>query len=434
MAQEIIQVRLRSPLLKILLLIPPIVAAICSYFSVSWYLGNTLAENLDPNDGNLEIARRALAMAPNDPLTHVRLAELKQEDLPLDRQSEAIPEFEKAVSLSPNDYRFWIFLGTAYERVGESNKAEQALKRAVTLAPSYSYPHWYFGNLLLRNARYDEAFAELRIAGESNSELQSQQFNLIWQVYGDDLEGLKNAVGRSSTSRSAFALYLVSQKQFEVALRLWNTLSNDEKRANQSTAGEMISTLNNNFRFHDSLKIWNEIADEKLRAQVDQIFNAGFEQDVPDGPELVFGWRINNQPQVQIRIDAAKRHSGMRSVRVVYQVRTNLDAVSVYQLVPVQPGSSYDLECYVSTSDLQTGSSPRIDILDPTTNGVLVSSSNAPSGTNDWSPISLSFSTSDKTQAVMVRIARSSCADKDTPVCPIFGSVWYDDFTLKRRN
>ena len=124
----------------------------------------------------------------------------------------------------------------------------------------------------------------------------------------------------------------------------------------------------------------------------------------------------------------------MRSVRVVYQVRTNLEAVSVYQLVPVQPGSSYDLQCYVSTSDLQTGSAPRIDILDPTTNGVLVSSSNAPSGTNDWSPINLSFNTSDKTQAVLVRIARSSCADKDTPVCPIFGSVWYDDFTLKRRN
>ena len=434
MPQEIIQVRLRNPLIRILLLIPPIVAAVCSYFAVSWYLGNTLAENLDPKEANPEIARRALAMAPDDPLPHARLAELMQQDLPLDRQSEVIPEFEKAAKLSPNDYRFLIFLGTAYERIGESNKAEQALKRAVALAPSYSYPHWYLGNLMLRSARYDEAFAELRLAGESNSELQPQQFNLIWQVYGDDLEGLKNAVGQSSTSRSAFALYLLSQKQFEIGLRLWNTLSNEEKKANGLTATEMITTLNNNFRFHDALNIWNEIGDEKLKAQVDQIFDSGFEQDVPNGFEPVFGWRINNLAQVQVGLDPAKRHSGMRSVRLLYQARTNLEGVNLYQLVPVQPGRTYDLECYVSTSDLQTGSAPRIDILDPTTNGVLVSSESAPSGTNDWSRINLSFNTSDKTQAVMVRIVRSSCVDKDTPVCPIFGSVWYDDFSLKRRN
>jgi hypothetical protein len=124
----------------------------------------------------------------------------------------------------------------------------------------------------------------------------------------------------------------------------------------------------------------------------------------------------------------------MRSVKLVYEVRSNLDAVNLFQFVAVQPGSAYDLECYVSTRDLQTGSAPRIDILDPTTNGVLVSSESAPSGTNDWSRINLSFNASDKTEAVIIRVVRSSCADKETPVCPIFGSVWYDDFTLKRRN
>ena len=434
MAQEIIQLRLPNPLVKLLLMIPVIVAGICSYFAVSWYVGNTLAENLDPAEGNLDIARRALAMAPNDPLTHVRVAELLQKDLPLDRQAEAIGEFETAVKLSPNDYRFWIFLGTAYERLGESDKAEQAMKRAVALAPSYAYPHWYLGNVMLRNAHYDDAFAELRIAGEANSELQPQQFNLIWQVYGDDLDGLKGAVGQSSTSRSAFAVYLLSLKQFDVGLRFWNTLTKEEKTANQSAAQEMIATLNKDFRFHDSLKIWNEVSDEKLHADVSQMFDGGFEQDVPNGQEPVFGWRVNKVSQVQVGIDPARRHGGMRSLRLVFQVRSNLDAVNVYQLVTVQPSSQYDFECYVSTSNLETGGPPKVDILDPTTNGVLVSSESAPSDTSEWKRISLSFSTSDKTQAVMVRVVRPTCADKDTPVCPIFGSVWYDDFSLKRRN
>src|ERR1041385_6402279 len=53
-------------------------------------------------------------------------------------------------------------LGIAQEQAGDPAKAEQALKRAVALAPAYAYPHWYLGNLLLRNNRYDEAFAELQ--------------------------------------------------------------------------------------------------------------------------------------------------------------------------------------------------------------------------------------------------------------------------------
>ena len=44
------------------------------------------------------------------------------------------------------------------------------------------------------------------------------------------------------------------------------------------------------------------------------------------------------------------------------------------------------------------------------------------------------FKTSDKTHAVMLKIVRYSCTNEDTPICPIFGSVWYDDFNLKRTN
>ena len=58
----------------------------------------------------------------------------------------------------------------------------------------------------------------------------------------------------------------------------------------------------------------------------------------------------------------------------------------------------------------------------------------APSGTNDWNRLSFTFKTGDKTEAVMLRIVRVSCGTEETPICPIFGSVWYDDFSIKRRN
>ena len=65
---------------------------------------------------------------------------------------------------------------------------------------------------------------------------------------------------------------------------------------------------------------------------------------------------------------------------------------------------------------------------------LISSAAMAPGGTNDWTRISLSFKTGEKTEAVIIKIVRFPCVDEETPVCPIFGSVWYDDFSIKRRN
>src|SRR5215217_7279773 len=128
MPQEVIHVNVRHPLLKILLILVLIAAAVWSYYVVRWYVGNTLAEYSNPADISLNVPRMAASMAPADPLPHWRIAQISQKLLPLDQQGPAIVEYEKAVSLSPYDYRFWMSLGTAQEQAGDPAKAEQALK------------------------------------------------------------------------------------------------------------------------------------------------------------------------------------------------------------------------------------------------------------------------------------------------------------------
>jgi hypothetical protein len=432
MAHELVQINVRNPLIKVLLILLLVVAGLWSYFVVRWYLGNTLAEYFNPTESSFDAAGLALSLAPKDPLTHWRAAEVLQKKSPLDQQGPAIAEYLKAVELSPNDYRYWMTLGTAYERAGDVSKGEAALKRAITLAPSYSYPHWYLGNLLLRNARYDEAFAELRIASKADPELQSQLFGLALAVYGDDLESMKKAVGESAVDRAAFALNLVLAKQFEKGLQIWDSLSNDEKTANRKTAQEIINNLRINFRFHDALKVWNESMPTEYRGELDHVFDGSFEKRITYGPEIVVGWQVNNNPQMQIAIDPDKSHEGHRSLKLLFEARANLEAVNVFEVVPVDPGTEYELEWYVSTKDLVTGSTPKVDVLDPTTNGVIVSSSPAPTGTIPWTKMTTSFKTGANTEAVFVRVVRTSCATKDTPACPIFGTVWYDDFSIKR--
>ena len=380
MAREPININVRNPLVKAFLIGLLLAAGIWSYFVVRWYIGNTLAEYFNPAEGSLDIAHRAVTMAPNDPLTHWRIAQMSQRNLPLDQQAKAVAEYERAVSLSPYDYRYWMTLGTALEQAGEPAKAEEALRRAVALAPSYSYPHWYLGNLLLRNARYDEAFAELQRASVADPELQSQLFNLVWEVYSDDFDAVKKSIGSTPATRASFALYLVNRKLYDEALRMWNTLSTDEKIATKNTGAEMIRALIADYRFHNALEIWNGFSPEKYRAETGRVFDGGFEALVEYGPNTTFGWQISNSNQLQISIDPARNHSGSRSLRMVFQARNDLNGTIVAQLVPVQPNTSYDFECYFSTDKLETGSGPQIQIVDAVSNKELGASTAAPGG------------------------------------------------------
>ena len=434
MAQEVIHINVRLVPVRIVLLLLLVLAAVGSYFALRWYIGNTLAEYFNPNENNIQIAQMAVSMAPDDPLTHWRMAQVSQKLLPFDQQAQAIAEYEKAVSLSPNDYRLWMSLGTAHGRAGDPTQAERALRRAVDLAPSYSYPHWYLGNLLLRNARYDEAFAELRTAAAADAELQPQQFNLIWQVYSEDPEGLASAVGPTAAARAKFALYLLTQKRLEDGLRLWNSLSAEEKRANKETAEAIITSLNADYHYHQAATVWNAITTDKYQAQVGQVFDGSFEEPVAYGPETVFGWQTKNAPQMQVAIDPDRGHNSARSLRLVFQVRSNIEGINVSQLVPTEPNTEYDFECFVKTDKLETGSAPQVQIFDPTNGATLASSAMAPGGTNDWTPITLSFKTGEKTEAVFLKLVRVTCSTDETPICPIFGSIWYDDFSFKRRN
>ena len=403
-----------------------------SWFVVRWYIGNTVAEYFHPEDHRLETAQMAVGLAPNDPLPHWRLGNLAQKELPPDQISIAVSEYEKAVSLSPSDYRLWMEYGVALEQAGDFDRAEKALRECLKLAPSYAYPHWYFGNLLIRTDRYAEGFAELQRASEANEQFQPQLFNLAWQLNKDDFEALKAAVGDSPGTRAMFAKYLVERGRYDEGLRLWNALAEPEKKQNRVAADLMIASLISAQRYHTAMDIWNQVAPgAAYYAESGHILDRGFEDNLAHGPGAVFGWQVKSNTQTQIGIDTAQGHTGNRSLRVYFQVRSHISEINVSQLVPVQPNTEYDFECYVKTERLDSAETPVVVIANAADESWLVESPRAPSGNNNWQRISLSFKTGPNMEAVKVKMMRNSCPD--SPVCPIFGTAWYDDFDLKPR-
>ncbi len=431
MPDQLMEFRASAPV-KAIMTLTVALSLFASWFVVRWYVGNTIAEYFHPEEHRLETAQMAVNLAPNDPLPHWRLGNLALKELPPDQISVVVAEYEKAVSLSPHDYRLWMEFGGALEQAGDFDKAEKALREAVKLAPAYAYPRWYLGNLLLRTDRYAEGFAELQRASEENAQFQSQLFSLAWQLNKDDFNALRAAVGNAPGARAAFSQYLVERGRYDDGLKLWNTLTEIEKKENRVAGDAIIASLISAQHFHQAMEIWNEVAPgPSYFAETGHILDGGFENNLAHGPGAVFGWQVQSNSQTQIGIDAGQGHSGSRSLRVYFQVRSHIDTIDVSQLVPVKPDTEYDFECYLKTEKLEGAETPVVLIVNAGDDKGLAGSTPAPTGNSDWQRISLSFKTGEKTEAVKVKMVRNSCAD--SPVCPIFGTVWYDDFDLKPR-
>jgi tetratricopeptide (TPR) repeat protein len=432
MPDQLLHLSLRSPVRRALTVLPLLLALVGAWFSARWFIGNTIAENLNPDDRGVETAQMAVRMAPHDPLTHWTLAEVEQKNLSLAQPTAGITEYEESVRLAPNDYRFWLALGRALEQSGDSQKGERAMRRAVELAPAYSFPRWYLGNLLLRSGNEAEAFDELRRASQADPALRPQVFNLIWEVYGKDPAGLNKAIGSVPEARAEFAKYLIERKQVDVGVSLWHELSVAEKQTNRAVGEALIKSMIELQRFPQALEIWNDLApDESGRGKVGQMLDGGFEQTLNEPGASVFGWQIKSGQQAQASADRVGPHGGARSLRLLFKARSSVD-FNVGQLVVVEPGTQYDFTCYVKTNKLESAGLPIVEILDATNGSVIASSQPAPGGTNDWQRIAFALKTGAKTEAVIIRINRASCGDNS--VCPIFGTAWYDDFDLKRRS
>lgn len=424
-----ITIDLRPPARRALVILPALLAILSAWFVVRWYVGDTVAEYAADNPASAtELARLATRWAPRDPFAHWTLGALEEKEFSASNLADAVHEYEIAVTLSPNDYRYWMELGRGLEAAGDSAGGERALGRAVELAPAYSLPRWYFGNLLLREGKVDEAFRQLARAGETDPQIRQQVFNLAGQVFGNDVEAIAQAACPSAAMRVRLAIYLAGRQKFAEAVRVWSGTQN--RNNERELAEELKKQLIDAKQFHDALVVMRELEPDTGKLPVpEQFINGGFEAGTTLTSSDGFGWSIASGPPAQITVDA-QAHSGHASLRIVFRAPTKLDAIHVSQAVAVEPNTQYHFECWARTSDLTTGRPPLITILSAADNAPLASSPPLPTGTNDWQRIALDFKTKPNSDGVIVKLTRQSC--DDASVCPIFGTVWYDDFNLQR--
>ncbi|HEX6045873.1 MAG TPA: hypothetical protein VFZ22_15375 [Pyrinomonadaceae bacterium] len=366
-------------------------------------------------------ADRAIALAPADAEAHRARARALSI---FRRHDEARRSLETAVSLRYQDDYLWLELGSAREETGDTAAALAAFDQAVRWAPYYAHTHWERGNLRLRVGQFAEAFEDLRAAAASRKSLAPNLIDLAWGLSRGDLNTVEQLVQiNDDSARLAFARFLAQKGKGKECLRhvslLRAPLSDENRR-------ELVSQLIRAKAFREAFELWR--TDGKTSMPV--VLNGGFEEPI----ELAagyegFGWFIFGKSEARVAKDESEKLSGRASLLLGFNGDWKGPRESIWQTIVVEPQRRYRISFGVKTKEIVTGAPPAIAIIDAVDDRRLGQSAAFPTPSSNWQTMSFEFSTAASTQAVVLGFMRveGSCDLS----CPIFGTVWLDDFLIE---
>ncbi|MGI8812949.1 MAG: carbohydrate binding domain-containing protein [Pyrinomonadaceae bacterium] len=400
-----------------------------AFYAISWQTGNMLAELTLPSQPDArDVSNLAVKLAPSDPSTRWLAAANEKETFTPESIETSTRLFEDVVRRAPNDYRYWIELGRADEQAERADSAELAFRRAVDLAPDYTFPHWQFGNFYLRQNRTEEAFAELKRATERSLVYRDQVFALAWDYFGKDASKVESLAADTPDVRASLALFYAVRSSPADSLRIWNLLSPEDKAEHPQIATTIAKGLNDK-RFYRQALEFSKQSGLDPDAAAETVTNAGFETFV-GSDESLFGWKVlRNDGRLDIATDSVVKHSGARSIRFVFRGYSKPALFNLGQIVVVEPKQRYRLSFWVRTENLRSGGQPLLQVASANDDAVLGASQPFFSGTSDWQQISIDFTAPENCEGITIRTTRGYCGDE----CPIIGTLWYDDFTLARQ-
>jgi hypothetical protein len=400
------------------------------WFSVSRQLGNMLADVTKPGDPNAAAAADlAISMAPNDPAARWLQGSVAVDDVAPDHLAVAIKSFEDAVRLSPNDYRWRVELGRAYEQAERVDQAEIQLQRAVDLAPAYALPRWHLGNFYLRQGRTDEAFAQLRKAAENDQTFREQVFSLAWDYFDKDPVKVEQLAADTPDARASLALFFAARGRASESLRIWNLLSETEKTAYPEIAKGIAQGLYIQRAFPEALEFARQLGID-VDARPGAVTNGGFERVITAQGDSRFDWVIDRKDsKLDVATDTSVKHTGIRSVRVAFRNFVKPEFYNIFQTVVVEPVRHYRLSFWVRTENLKSSGGPLLQIVNANDDKFIAESKPFQIGTSEWQEYSVEFRAPENCNAISIRTARQPCGEQ----CPIVGTFWYDDFELTER-
>jgi hypothetical protein len=416
---------------RLILALLIIAALVFAWLSISWQIGNLLASLTTVNDPNAKAAADlAHSISPRDPITNWLKANVEKDTFTSESMVNATADLQEAIRYAPEDYRYWLELGRAYEQTENYENAEKAFQRAVRLAPNYSNVQWHLGNFNLRRGNETEAFPALRRSAETSAVYREQVFSVVWDYFEKDKSKLEELTGDKPDMRAGLAKFYAAKELPEDSLRIWNTLREEEKASNQDIARLIAQALYDKRFYRSSIEFVRQLGIEP-QAQAETVQNGGFEAPFATEPrEVFFGWQYTKKDKIDVNTDPTKKKEGGKSLRFNFSGFTGIEIKNLQQIIAVEAGKKYRLSFWLKTDGLKSAGTPVLEIINANDEKIITTSPAFASGTNDWSPMTVEFTAPSTAEAVAIRFDRAYCGD----ACPIVGVFWVDDFKLERIN
>jgi Flp pilus assembly protein TadD len=385
-----------------------------------------LANSASVRTEDKDIALVLTDIAPNDPQAHYTAAVFLERSFDPGDIERALREYELATALAPENYLYWLELGRARERSGDSTGAEGALRKALELAPNYSRVQWALGNALLRQGRVDEGFVEIKKAIASDPTAYSNASAITaWQFFGGDTAAIRRAVGDSPRFDGSLALLLAQEKRFDEAMKTWRGIAADDRKnllvdTAKILAGKFLAEKQ--FRF--AAEVLADSSDPGSVPKAGSVTNSGFESAVKPDTAGPFEWKIAAGLQPQIVLTNGEKHGGNNSLLFVFNSGDAKDFRTVSQTVAIEPAAAYEVEIFYR-SDVKTSAIFRWEVADA--DGKPIALSDPIANKAEWSPLRIRFTAPANVDGVIVRLVREGCSQ----VCAVTGSLWFDDISIK---
>lgn len=382
-----------------------------------WYI----AQAMELND--FSSANPAIHYAASNPKTHIAHAALLLRE---GQNADAVLELEKAIKLSPDSYQIWMDLSAAKQKCSDKEGALNAMQKAVSLAPYYAKPRWELGLLLLDKGNNEDAFLEIRKAIASNPEFMNLALDVAWKTFDGNAEQIRQAIQPVNSSEYVLiARFFIKREKFAEALSLFRIAGEVTKQDSNNLLIDFLDAK----RFVEAYEVWR--SKQASNRQSDIITNNDFENLIRLN-EFAFSWLPAHGVRGLIfSVDSNEKQSGSHSLLIELNNVSGETPALISQLVIVEPGSKYRLSFFAKTKAIQaTGGLPLITVTDAVNdNHDLAHSKPLAQETNDWQNHVVEFVTPKTTNAVLIALRRAACSDA---VCSIKGSIWLDNFLLKK--
>jgi tetratricopeptide (TPR) repeat protein len=411
--------------LPVRLLFLAITLAFCGWLMllvVNHFITGTLADERIPVER--ERLASTLANYPDSARLNARYAQAEM--LNINRNLEKLTlHAQRAVNLSPYNYRYRLSLASALEMKGDRAAAEKTLERAIQLAPANPETHWQMANVRLRQGKLAEALPEFKIAASGRRNFLPATLDLIWRVSGGKSEALEAVTGDDTPSKVALANFLIRQSRPAEAVKIFSRIDRQERLA-LPESGALISSFIDKGSLAMARELWLNLVGGE--AQTGLLWNGGFEADLIKNFNQ-FDWNFTRSEYAALSVDTNVARNGGRSLKIDFVGRdtSRLDN-EIRQTIILEPGQKYRLECFVKTDKFSTPKGPKVVLSEVKTHVVVASSAPIASGTSDWQRISLDFvAPPQSVNGLTLTIKRIPEFSYDEPTR---GSIWFDDFNI----